>query len=110
MPTRPRSLCRCGKRSLPTSPRCRAHEAEHQAARNARRTHYHGEWSAISKAARDEWIDTVGPWCPGINRAGHLVDPATLQLDHTTGQVLCNRCNVAAGPAPRPGSSPDDDA
>ena len=101
MPTRPTALCHCGNRSLPTTPRCRTHEAQHQAERNARRTHYHADWERISRQARTDWINTVGPWCPGIDRDAHLVDPTTLQLDHTTGQVLCNVCNVHAGPAPK---------
>lgn len=65
-----------------------------------RRGHYRSGWNTRSRLARDQHIATHGPWCPGYDRPPHLVDPDRLQLDHTTGRVLCNLCNVHAGPAP----------
>ncbi len=95
MPTRPCLDCR----RLTTNPsRCDHCTKAHQAARNQRRVWYHGDWQRTSKQARDAWVAEHGWVCPGHDRPAH---PATtLQLDHTTGLVLCNLCNVAAGPAP----------
>lgn len=80
--------------------RCPTHQAQHQAKRNQRRTWYHGDWEQRSKQARAQHLANHGPTCPGYQRPPHPVRPDQLQLDHTTGHVLCNTCNVAAGPAP----------
>lgn len=87
--------------------RCPTHEQQHQASRNQRRTWYHGDWPARSRAARSAHLAAHGPVCPGYQRPAHPVDPSDLQLDHTTGRVLCRWCNVAAGPDP---SRPSQDA
>ena len=83
-----------------TGTRCPTHQRERQRARNQRRTWYHGDWERTSRAARAAHLAQHGPICPGHQRPPHPVDPPDLQLDHTTGQVLCRWCNVAAGPAP----------
>ena len=94
MPTRP--CLNCG--TLTTNPsRCANCTKQHDAQRNQRRVHYHGAWQRTSKQARDAWVAEHGWTCPGHGRPAH---PAiSLTLDHTTGKVLCLRCNVAAGPA-----------
>lgn len=87
----------CG--TLTPRTRCPRCEQQRQTQRNRRRTHYHGDWQTQSARARAAWVAEHGWVCPGFNRPPH---PATtLQLDHTTGLVLCHRCNVAAGPATR---------
>ena len=95
MPTRP--CLNCG--TLTTNPsRCTNCTKQRDAQRNARRTWYQSGWQQRSKRARDAWVAEHGWTCPGVGRPAH---PATsLTLDHTTGKVLCLRCNVAAGPAP----------
>lgn len=95
--TPPRPCLDCG--SLTQGTRCPRCDRNLQSHRNQRRTHYHGDWQARSRKAREEWVAEHGWVCPGWQRPAH---PATtLQLDHTTGLVLCHRCNVAAGPASR---------
>lgn len=85
----------CGSPSPRT--RCPNCQRTKDRGRNATRTHYHGDWATRSRQARDAWVSEHGWICPGIGRPPH---PAQmLQLDHTTGQVLCPACNVAAGPA-----------
>lgn len=68
------------------------------------RGHYRAGWTTRSRLARAQHIAAHGPVCPGFNRPPHRVDPDRLQLDHTTGRVLCNLCNVHAGPAPGRGA------
>lgn len=93
MPTRP--CLDCGK--LTTATRCAICTSARDSTRNARRTWYHGDWQRTSKQARDAWVNQHGWTCPGIGRPPH---PATnLTVDHTTGLVLCLKCNIAAGPA-----------
>ena len=94
MPTRP--CLTCG--TLTTNPsRCTNCNSTHQANRNQRRTWYHGDWARRSSQARTAWVEANGRVCPGVGRPAH---PATnLELDHTTGAVLCHQCNVDAGPA-----------
>ena len=84
-----------------TGTRCPAHQRQLDAKRNARRTWYHGDWDRRSRDARAAHLAEHGPVCLGYQRPAHPVDPADLQLDHTTGRVLCRWCNVDAGPAPR---------
>lgn len=64
------------------------------------RGHYRAGWNTRSRLARAQHLAVHGPVCPGYDRPPHRVDSDRLQLDHTTGQVLCNVCNVRAGPAP----------
>ena len=95
MTTRP--CLDCG--ALTTRPsRCTTCEQQHNAARNARRTWYSGDWAKRSTEARAAWVAEHGWVCPGYQRPAH--EAMDLELDHTTGAVLCHRCNVAAGPAP----------
>lgn len=71
-----------------TGPRCPAHQTPDP---------YAGDWERRSRTARQAWIEQHGWTCPGYGVPAH---PAVdLELDHTTGQVLCHRCNCAAGPA-----------
>lgn len=91
----PRPCLDCGKLA-PTSP-CPTCTRQRDTKRNARRTWYHGDWQRESKQARDEWVAEHGWVCPGMGRPAHLA--TSLQLDHSTGKVLCGPCNVAAGPA-----------
>jgi hypothetical protein len=65
------------------------------------RAQYRRGWTGRSRRARARHLATHGSVCPGYGRPPHRVNPATLQLDHTTGQVLCHLCNVRAGPALR---------
>lgn len=93
MPRRP--CLNCGTPANGT--RCQRCEATYQQQRNARRPQYQGDWTRRSATIRAAWIAEHGMTCPGIGTPPH---PAPrLTLDHTTGQVLCPRCNVAAGPA-----------
>lgn len=84
--------------------RCAAHERQRQRVRNARRTHYHGDWSARSRAARAAHLEAHGPVCPGFERPAHEVDPSDLTLDHINPRrpdqgfaVLCRSCNSRKG-------------
>lgn len=63
------------------------------------RQHYANGWNQRSRTARTAHLAQHGPVCPGFQRPPHRVNPARLQLDHVTGMVLCNVCNVHAGPA-----------
>lgn len=95
MPTRP--CLRCGGLTSNRT-RCATCESAHQSVRNQRRVWYHHGWQAESKAKRDAWVAEHGWVCPGLR--DDPPHPATdLELDHTTGLVLCHRHNVAAGPA-----------
>ncbi len=96
MTTRP--CLNCGALTTRRTSRCSRCDRQHQAQRNARRTWYQGDWAKRSKQARDAWVAEHGWVCPGL--PPDPPHPATdLELDHTTGQVLCHRHNVAAGPA-----------
>lgn len=94
MPTRPCLTCGTLTTNRSHCPTC---TRQRDAKRNARRTWYHGDWQRESKQARDEWVAEHGWVCPGMGRPAHLA--TSLQLDHSTGKVLCGPCNVAAGPA-----------
>jgi hypothetical protein len=93
----PRYPCiQCGAISGGT--RCPTHQREYSRQRSAQRTQYHGGWEGRSKRARQQWVAEHGWVCPGWGVPAH---PDTrLELDHTSGLVLCNVCNVHAGPAP----------
>lgn len=96
----------CPHLAPPGKPRCPTHQAAHDrprnARRNARRTHYRGDWAAIARAAVEAHRATHGDWCPGWNRPPH---PATdLTCDHVIPrslaagvQVLCRSCNARKG-------------
>lgn len=92
----PRPCLDCGR--LTNASRCGTCQRQH-------RQHYAGDWTKLSARARAAHLATHGPWCPGLDRSPHQVRPDQLQLDHTTGTVLCNVCNVHAGPAPGRGAS-----
>jgi hypothetical protein len=93
MPRRPCLVC-----GTPTSgTRCPPHQQAWDSRRNARRTQYHGAWQGQSKRARQAWVEEHGWWCPGLGTPPHHAHD--LELDHTTGRVLCHTCNVHAGPA-----------
>lgn len=78
--------------------RCPSCQRAKDRGRNHQRTHYHGDWERRSKQTRDQWVAEHGMTCAGLPGKG--MHPATtLQLDHTTGRVLCPTCNVNAGPA-----------
>lgn len=90
-----RPCINCG--TLTRSTRCAPCQRTWDRTRNANRTQYHGNWERHSRQTRAAWIAEHGHVCPGYNKPAH---PAQhLQLDHTTGLVLCGPCNVAAGPA-----------
>lgn len=104
--TRPCIIAGC-PRLATTGPRCPNHEHQHQQQRNQRRTWYHGDWATRAAAARQAWIETHGLTCPGLGDGPHPVAHAThLELDHTTGKVLCHLHNVRAGPAPHHNPKP----
>lgn len=85
----------CG--TLTTTTRCTTCQQAADQQRNARRTHYHGNWTTLSRTTRDAWVAQHGWTCPGYGTTPP--HPArNLTLDHTTGRVLCLPCNIAAGP------------
>ena len=86
----------CGRLTTNTT-RCDQCTKAHTAARNRRRTWYQGDWARRSSETRAAWVAEHGWVCPGHQRPAH--GARDLELDHTTGRVLCHRCNVAAGPA-----------
>lgn len=100
----PRPCMDCGK---PTSnTRCQACEATRQRGRNQTRPHYQGDWAALSKKIRAEWVATNGWVCPGWHTPPH---PATdLVTDHVTARsrhaltVLCRSCNSRKSATERP--------
>jgi hypothetical protein len=91
----PRPCLECHTPSLNTRcPRC---EATHQQARNQRRTHYQGDWPALSRQLRTQWVQANGWVCPGWHMAPH---PSTdLVVDHVNQRsrthlaILCRTCN-----------------
>lgn len=96
MPRPPRPCLDCGQLTSARS-RCTRCQQAWDRNRNHQRPWYHGDWQTRSRQARDAWVNQHGWVCPGHQRPAH---PANrLELDHTTGQVLCHACNVSAGPA-----------
>lgn len=79
--------------------RCPGCQQHWDRARNARRTHYQGDWPALSRRIRDEWVGAHGWWCPGWQTPAH---PSTdLTVDHIDPRspasgyrVLCRSCNA----------------
>ena len=101
MPSKPATLCRCGTPATAGN-RCDAHEQQHQAKRNARRTHLQGDWPALSADIRRAWVDEHGWLCPGYQRPAH--PSRDLTVDHVTAgttagglAILCRSCNAAKG-------------
>jgi hypothetical protein len=66
------------------------------AARNARRTQYQGDWPKRSKAAITAWRQANGDICPGWERSAHPIHPADWTCDHDVGP-LCRPCNGRKG-------------
>lgn len=102
MPRRPCFTTGCHQLAPPGKPRCPTCEQAHQRTRNARRTHYQGDWPRLSRQAIAQHRAIHGDWCPGWRRPPH---PATdLTADHTQPRsldaglrVLCRSCNSARG-------------
>lgn len=87
----------CGQPSRST--RCPSCQQAKDRGRNTTRTHYHGDWERRSRTTRQQWVAEHGWLCAGLG-PDHPPHPARdLELDHTTGRVLCHAANVAAGPA-----------
>lgn len=93
MPLRP--CLDCGTPA--SSTRCTRCEARKQQARNAQRTHYHGDWAALSRRTRDQWVATHGWVCPGWQSPPHpardLVVDHVQQRSRQALAVLCRSCN-----------------
>lgn len=97
-----RPCLECSTPTTRTPARCDRCEAQHQAARNARRTHYQGQYTQQAKRVRDAAnIDlSTRCWrCGGLARpgdpwqAGHIHDSqpgSPLAPEHRS-------CNAAAG-------------
>ena len=99
----PRPCLHCG-RLTPTSP-CRRCASEANAKRNARRTWYHGTWTADSRRARAAWVAEHGWVCPGYQRPAHKATDLT--VDHINPadpdspiRILCRSCNSSRGNRP----------
>lgn len=91
----PRPCLDCGQPT--TATRCTSCEQRRQHARNAARPHYQGDWPALSRKIRQDWVNKHGWVCPGWERAAH---PTTdLVVDHVEARtrtrlaVLCRSCN-----------------
>ena len=91
----PRPCIDCGTPTNTT--RCEPCEGQRQSTRNQRRTHYHGDWPALSRQLRQQWVEQHGWVCPGWHREPH--DATDLVVDHVTPRsrhqltVLCRSCN-----------------
>ena len=90
--------------ALTVGTRCDTHERSKQRARNARRTHYRGNWEAFARTWLDAWASANGPLCVGWMRDPHMVTRSDLTLDHVEArtsaagfQALCRSCNSSKG-------------
>lgn len=102
MTARPCITPRCVGVASGRSPRCSPCEQANQQARNATRVHYHGDWTARSLTARQQHVEQHGLRCMGPSHPPHPVNSISdLELDHTTGQVMCHQANVDMGRALR---------
>jgi hypothetical protein len=100
----PKPCTDCGKPTLNT--RCGRCQGQRERARNAQRPHYQGDWPALSRRIRAEWVDTHGWLCPGWQRDAH---PSTdLVVDHVQARsrtelaILCRVCNSRKSVNERP--------
>jgi len=97
----------CPRLAPPGATRCTTCEQTRQRDRNARRTHYQGDWPRISRTAIAAHRAQHGDRCPGYQRPPHPasdltadhVDPRSLAAGVT---VLCRSCNASKGSRPTP--------
>ncbi len=89
--------------NLTTSTRCPTHERQRQRQRNARRTHYHGDWPKTRAAILTAWRAQHGDVCPGDEH--HAAHPChDLTVDHVVARstaggltVVCRSANSSKG-------------
>jgi 5-methylcytosine-specific restriction endonuclease McrA len=100
----PRPCQDCG--TITSSTRCPRCQQSRDRTRNRERTHYRGDWPALSRKLRVEWIERCGYVCPGWHTPAH---PATdLVVDHvqprsrTQLAILCRTCNSRKSATERP--------